>query len=293
VTGVFSARENRLGYTFGSGLEASLGGNWTGKIEYLFVDLGSKTYNFTFNAVPQTLNTRIRDNIFRGGVNYRFGAPGDATAAPIANWSGFYLGANAGAVIARNRSALDNAIAFADRLYLLPRGYTGGGQIGYNWQNGAWVFGIEADGQGAFAEDKDACVSTCGTATQLTLKQTLPWLATARGRMGYSLGSTLFYGTAGFAYGETKTSLTQVLPRPSFEFTQRRGGWAAGGGIETPLRLFGLLGPNWTSKTEYLFVDLGRATHVVIPAIGATFATRTQEHIFRSGINYHFDTLAR
>ena len=49
----------------------------------------------------------------------------------------------------------------------------------------------------------------------------------------------------------------QSPPRPSFEFTQRRGGWAAGGGIETPLRLFGLLGPNWTSKTEYLLSTLG------------------------------------
>ena len=37
----------------------------------------------------------------------------------------------------------------------------------------------------------------------------------------------------------------------------------------------------------------GERTEVVIPAIGATFATRTQEHIFRSGINYHFDSLAR
>ena len=62
-------------------------------------------------------------------------------------------------------------------------------------------------------------------------------------------------------------------------------------GIETPLRLFGLLGPNWTVKTEYLYVDLGRTNDVAVAAIGSTFATRTQEHIFRSGINYHFNAL--
>jgi len=296
VTGAFSASENRFGYTLGSGVEASLGGNWTGKLEYLYVDLGNRSYNFVLNAFPQALNTRVRDNIFRGGVNYRFGAPGSTTPVPIANWTGFYVGGNVGSVLGRNPSSLNAAFnGFADTLHLLPIGYAGGGQVGYNWQSGAWVFGVEADFQGAFAEDKDACVSNCGTATQVSIKQTLPWFGTARGRIGYSLGSTLFYGTAGYAYGETKSELSAILPSPSFTVTSRRGGWTAGGGIESPLQVFGLLGPNWTAKTEYLYVDLGRTSDVLVPASGSAFSTRMQEHIFRGGINYHFNgpTIAR
>jgi outer membrane immunogenic protein len=293
VTAAFSANHNRLGYTFGSGLEASLGGNWTGKIEHLYVDLGSRTYNFALNGLPQVLTTRLRDHIFRGGVNYRFGALGNYAPPATANWTGFYLGGNAGSVLGRNPSSLNTAATgFADTLHLVPVGYSGGGQVGYNWQSGAWVFGVEADFQGAFAEDKDACVSNCGTATQIALKQTLPWFGTARGRIGYSVGSTLFYATGGYAYGETRTSLASIAPAPSFVFTHRRGGWTAGAGIESPLRVFGLLGPNWTAKTEYLYVDLGRTTDVAVAAIGATFSTRTQEHIFRGGINYHFNAVA-
>ncbi len=67
-----------------------------------------------------------------------------------------------------------------------------------------------------------------------------------------------------------------------------------GGGIETPLpvvNLFGgpLFGPNWTSTTEYLYVDLGRSRFNIG---GGPFvlSTGAQEHIFRTGLNYHFNT---
>jgi outer membrane immunogenic protein len=291
ITGVFSADENRVGFAIGSGLEASLGGNWTGKIEHLHVDLGSRTYNFGLNFLPQALSTRVRDNIFRGGVNYRFGGPGTYAPPPTANWAGLYIGANFGSVLGRNLSSFNNSFTgVGDTFHLVPEGYLGGGQIGYNLQTGAWVFGVEADFQGSFARDRDACIGNCGTPTQIPFKQTLPWLGTARGRIGYSYGSTLFFGTAGFAYGETKTSVGGPPGSGiTFELTHAKGGWTAGGGIESPLRLFGLLGPNWTAKTEYLYVDLGRTTDVLAPLVSVS--TRTQEHIFRGGINYHFNAL--
>ena len=292
-TGTFSDSQTRVGFALGSGVEAALGGNWTGKLEYLYVDLGSHTSGFTLNgAPPQTLSTRVRDNIFRGGVNYRFGGGGNSAPLATAMWTGFYLGGNAGSILGRNPSSFNNiANTFADRYHLVPDGYTGGGQAGYNWQAGTWVFGVEADFQGAFARDKDACIGSCGTATQIPIKQTLPWLGTARGRIGYSYGSTLFYGTAGFAYGETKTTIAGP-PGSGITFTptHQKGGWTAGAGIETPLKLFSLFGPNWTTKTEYLYVDLGRTTDRLTPTT-ATVSTRTQEHIFRTGINYHFNAV--
>ncbi len=292
-TGSFSAGQTKVGYTLGSGVEASLGGSWTGKLEYLYVDLGSQTHNFVLNGAPQSLTTRVHDHIFRGGLNYRIGGATSSVSTPVAAWTGFYLGANAGSVLGRNPSSFNNAFnGFADTFYLVPDGYAGGGQAGYNWQSGAWVFGVEGDFQGSFAQDKDACISTCGTPTAFALKQTLPWFGTARGRIGYSLGSTLFYGTAGFAYGETKTT----IPGPpgtgaTFVLTHNKGGWTVGAGIESPLKLLSLFGPNWTAKTEYLYVDLGRTTDVIVPTPRVWATTRTQEHIFRGGINYHFNAL--
>ena len=71
-----------------------------------------------------------------------------------------------------------------------------------------------------------------------------------------------------------------------------------GGGIETPFTfLVSVLGKNWTSKTEYLYVDLGTSTGSFVipgivgatPAILATNSTQVHEHIFRTGLNYHFN----
>ena len=283
-----------VGFTYGSGVEASLGGNWTGKIEYLYVDLGTRNTLFASAAAagPQTLTTRIHDNIFRAGVNYRFGGNGLTVTPPTANWAGFYLGLNAGSLTGRNPSAW-GAGGTVEQFHLVPDGYAGGAQAGYNWQAGSWVFGLEADFQGGFSEDKDACINGCA-AFPVSLKQTLPWYGTARGRLGYSLGSTLFYGTGGFAYGSTHTRFTEfgAAGAATINLNHSRGGWTAGAGIESPLKFFGLFGPNWTAKTEYLYVDLGRTSDVFAPFGGAqTFTTRTQEHIFRSGINYHFNAL--
>ena len=79
TSSVFSNSETRAGWTVGAGVEASLGGNWTGKVEYLYLDLGkySNTALLLTNFIPLRANmeSRITDNILRVGVNYRFGGP--------------------------------------------------------------------------------------------------------------------------------------------------------------------------------------------------------------------------
>jgi outer membrane immunogenic protein len=74
---------DKAGWVVGAGAEAALSGNLTGKIEYLFMDLGnvSNSFNFTQSSTPATFSTTstIRDHIFRAGLNYRFGG----AAAPI------------------------------------------------------------------------------------------------------------------------------------------------------------------------------------------------------------------
>jgi outer membrane immunogenic protein len=106
-----------------------------------------------------------------------------------------------------------------------------------------------------------------------------------RGRLGYSVGPSLFYATGGFAYGGVKTAINDV------SFSDTRTGWTVGAGIETPFTLLGLFGPNWTSKTEYLYVDLGKATtDFTLGAVPGEYTSRVQEHIFRTGLNYHFNS---
>jgi outer membrane immunogenic protein len=292
----FNASSGKSGWTLGSGVEAALGGNWTGKIEYLYVNLGNRTDAFAIGGFPQTLSTELRENIFRAGLNYRFG--GNATYTPLAtaNWTGLYLGGNLGSGTARNQSSLA-LLPFNENFTLAPDGIIGGGQIGYNWQAANWVFGIEGDFQGSTQKDNKTCVALCGPlpGSFAAFNAKLPWLATARGRLGYSIGSTLVYATGGYAYGDVKTEVGYNLGGGPLATTldKKQGGWTVGGGIETPFTFLGWFGPNWTSKTEYLYVDLGSSNYSIPTGFGggtATFTTGVKEQIFRTGLNYHFSS---
>ena len=256
------------------------------------------------NGFPQTLRTDIRENIYRVGLNYRINGNGNYITPPPANWSGFYLGGNVGGGTARDRTSFAfSQVGTATELFSLsPDGFNGGVQAGYNWQASNWVFGLEADFQGSSQRDNRACVQTCNPGAAPVIfaayDAKLPWFGTARGRIGYSVGSTLFYATGGYAYGRVKTNITAafLVAPASAEISSTKGGYTVGGGIETPLSFLSLFGPNWTSKTEYLYVDLGTSTGAFpITSIGgvvvtATNSTNVREHIFRTGLNYHFNS---
>jgi outer membrane immunogenic protein len=304
-TGAFTSNQNRGGWTWGSGIEASLGGNWTGKIEYLYINLGDRLDQFALNGVAHAMSTDIREQIFRVGVNYRIGGKGGAYMPPPAsNWAGFYLGGNFGSGIGRDHTAysLTGPAGTSTELFnLSPDGFNGGIQAGYNWQSANFVFGLEADIQGSSQRDNRACVQTCNPGPAPVIfaayDATLPWFGTVRGRAGYSVGSTLFYATGGFAYGSIKTKISNLFAgtATNVELSGTKGGWTVGGGIETPFSFLNILGPNWTSKTEYLYVDLGTQTGTFTFPVGpatviATNSTQVHEHIFRTGLNYHFNS---
>jgi outer membrane immunogenic protein len=72
----FSNSTTNVGWTVGAGIEGAIGGNWTAKLEYLYVDLGRVSGSFTLaNTNVISYSSRITDNILRVGVNYRFGGP--------------------------------------------------------------------------------------------------------------------------------------------------------------------------------------------------------------------------
>ena len=292
--GTTSFSGTRVGWTFGSGVEAALAGNWTGKIEWLYVNLGSQSgTGELLNFPASSFSSDIRENIFRVGLNYRINGSSAYVPEPVANWTGFYIGGNAGAAIARNAStiALSGSPPPPAQFFLDPAGLIGGGQIGYNWQTANWVLGLEADLQGSTQRDNKPCLFTCNFQS-LNFDQKMSWFGTVRVRLGYSVGASLFYATGGLAYGDVKTEVVAITPLPpatTYTTSHTKTGYAIGAGVETPVNLFGWFGKNWTSKTEYLFVDLGRTTDV-LGINGFNYSTRVQEHIFRTGLNYHFNS---
>src|SRR6185312_133610 len=132
--------------------------------------------------------------------------------AAVYDWTGFYIGVNAGVGIGRDRLQHDwFGSGRPYSFYTSPQGGFGGGQIGYNWQTGSVfgpiVLGVEADIQGAGLSDDRTNFSILGTNT--AYGQKLDWFGTARGRVGIANGPVLSYVTAGYAVGSVRTSATQ------------------------------------------------------------------------------------
>lgn len=284
----------KSGWTWGTGVEAALGGNWTAKAEYLYIDLGSSSVSV---AGPAMFTTKNQEQLFRGGINYRFGPDQTAGIGPVANWAGFFVGGTVGYGIGRNDSTYSIPAIASEAFDLSPRGFDGGGIIGYNWQFGRWVLGLETDIQGTALGNSSylTCVATCSTALATVLDQTQSWFGTTRGRLGYGVGPALFYVTGGAAYGDVKDSITQTAAGTTIaqSFTHTKSGYAVGGGIENKLDIFGLLGPNWTARTEYLYIDLGSVSDTFVnPGVGGaaaqTLTSNLHEQIWRTVISYKF-----
>src|SRR6516165_4962290 len=75
VNTIVSSHNTKAGWTAGGGLEGRLAGNWTAKIEYLYLDLGTVTTipaPAPNSTTAVAFNSRVTDNVLRVGVNYKF-----------------------------------------------------------------------------------------------------------------------------------------------------------------------------------------------------------------------------
>jgi outer membrane immunogenic protein len=185
-------------------------------------------------------------------------------APAYANWNGFYIGLNAG-------YGFGKSVWDFPTVSTTPKGFLGGGTIGYNFQTGVWVWGIEGDFDISTMKDS----SSGGGPVSFETKNS--WLATGRGRFGYAgWNNWLPYLTAGAAYGEIKATNSATG-----NASKDKLGWTAGVGVEYALWT------NWSAKLEYLYVDLGKFDCGV--ACGApTDNVSFHANIGRVGVNYRF-----
>jgi outer membrane immunogenic protein len=191
-----------------------------------------------------------------------------APLAPAFDWTGFYIGANFGYGWGRGTITVDG---FSGSQNL--NGVLGGGQIGYNWQTGNWILGIEVDGQGT---DQHATIGAAG----VTLTNSIPWFVTARGRIGYAIAPMwMIYATGGGAWADFKSNVA-VAGLGSASWETSHGGWSAGVGVE------GALTRNWSWKLEYLHFDTGTFNTTLFGIVPAS--VRLTDDIVRVGGNYRF-----
>ncbi|HKS85054.1 MAG TPA: outer membrane protein [Pseudolabrys sp.] len=234
------------------------------------------------------------------------------------DWSGFYLGIHGGYGWDPAHATFDprafitdvaplftiNSVSAPFDLSVSPEGWLGGLQAGYNWQNGAFVYGFETglswgrikdESTAAFSAITDPNVNDGfgdAIAGQVRLKQELDYFGTLQGRAGLAVNSLLLYGTGGLSFGRVKTTFetfnmsTQTLasapaaaPR-SATSDKVRFGFTVGGGVEWAFA------PAWSVKTEYLYVNLGKGDTLRIP--GGIAHSEFHMHLVRAGLNYHF-----
>jgi len=197
-----------------------------------------------------------------------------APAPECYDWSGFYIGAFGG----YKHGSVDTDLDATGSWDLFPldrdvvevhsadnldaNGAEIGGLLGFNFQRGCWVFGIEGAGGYVFLRDSfDSETFPLPALTDKSIQQAFRtnWLATVGGRLGCSIENWLPYITGGVAFGNVdyESRLHNVFGSPTGPYISgdreddTNVGWFVGGGMQYAL------GRHWALRAQYEFIDLG------------------------------------
>lgn len=246
-------------------------------------------------------STAMADGFGRGGVR---SAP---SFAPAFSWTGFYVGLNAGGAWSGSDVAWSpNAAGFPTSGTAITTlssgsvngsGFSGGAQVGFNWQVNGLVLGAEIDWQSLdIGGSRTANLSTLlgGVSQPLSSSHSIDWLATARARIGLAFDRWLVYATGGFAWADVTVSdaifFNATGTVNSVSRNDTVSGWVAGGGVEWAFL------NNWTLRGEYLHVRLddvntrsANSNPVLFPNANIAHSYRnTDIDILRAAINFKF-----
>lgn len=231
----------------------------------------------------------------------------------VHNWTGFYIGATAGATwgsydpetSTAGGAYLDAASAAAVNAAgiqsIKPSGFAAGIEGGYNWQTGSLLLGVEADLQAVHlngATNSGAVIypgTPAGKSFTITSYGNADWLLTARPRVGFvAPNHWLFYATGGLALTRLQSDYSFIDDNGPAEETGKldsvRAGYAVGGGVEAPLT------DRLSLKAEYLHVDFANAAGAVTAnSLATAFPGQVFTHsgdlkadLVRAGLNYRF-----
>lgn len=209
------------------------------------------------------------------GARYPVKAP--PPVAAVWNWTGFYVGINGGYGWGESRWSLLPA-GLNEGTHSIDGG-TVGGQIGYNWQFGGWVVGLEA--QGNWADFNGSNVSLVAPA--FTNRTQIDAFGLFTGKVGYAWNNFMVYAKGGAAvqsvdyrYFTTATGITGGTA------SETRWGAAAGAGLEYAFT------PNWSAGLEYNHMFMGNRDVTFAPAPNVSDRIRLDTDVFTGRVNYRF-----
>jgi outer membrane immunogenic protein len=237
-----------------------------------------------------------------------------ASPAPaIFNWTGFYVGLNAGG-FRSSANANTATICTPTQCYFIdtnttnlfnsigaqrdnPSGFIGGAQAGFNWQIGNVVTGLESDFQ-SFKQNgsgSGATIYPTLAPSTFTVSQSFStdWLWTLRPRLGIASNNWLFYATGGLAVTQVKANWLFVdvfADTEAASMSRTKAGWTIGAGAE-----YAFLN-GWSLKAEYLHLDFGNMQTTTnnlldsgttpVPAQLFLHNISLTSDVFRIGANY-------
>ena len=200
--------------------------------------------------------------------------------ARVANWTGCYIGVQAGGQWSRDHTAeyVTTTGAFNNfDQHFNSDGFVGGGHIGCTWQTGVWVWGLEGDFEGSGVDGGYRLANGNGT------DFSLDWQGSIRGRFGWAVDRTLFYVTGGGSFASLQYTYINAATVLSESFQDTQFGWTIGAGIEHAFA------GNWTARVEYRFTDYGTITNNSLVAFpGFTYKHDPEFHAVRGYLTYRF-----
>jgi outer membrane immunogenic protein len=239
------------------------------------------------------------DGLYRAPTTF---AP--ATRCGAYPFNGFYVGANIGAASVTGSHDWEDRFTAVGGTDLVrgsisrsADGVVGGGQLGYNWQCGALVLGLEADFNAADLSRSshiDGLAAVNGFSYTKRFEAENNWFGTVRGRMGMAVDNVMAYVTGGVAYVDVDYKWSVQAPFGGglvgqFSDSNTVWGWTIGGGLET------VLDRHWTFRAEALYVGLPDRSfhHFLVDGTGlarGSFNVRGDDSfvLARVGLNYKF-----
>jgi len=201
-------------------------------------------------------------------------APVTAVYAPVSTWTGCYIGGNAGAGwgsgdISTSAGTVSGSSDSAR--------FVGGGQIGCDWQTGAWVFGIRNMLDWADAERSGTIGSGAFAGYSARLEN--DWLDLLTGRIGFAVQPNwLLYFQGGAAWRKNSLTVWNPAGVEVGSTSRTRTGWTLGVGSEYKFA------PNWSVFVEYNHADFG-GTSATTPA-GVSFSAKSDVDVVLFGLNW-------
>jgi outer membrane immunogenic protein len=203
----------------------------------------------------------------------------------VSNWTGFYLGANGGGAWSRkcwDDTTVTGAI-LAEGCHTATGGLIGG-QLGYRWQAGTWVFGVEA--QSDWGRLRGSAVSNAFVAGSVTDNTRIDGLALFTGQVGMTWGNTLLYVKGGAAAVRERYEHTFTAGGATINSANEiRWGAALGTGIEYAFS------QNWSIGLEYDHLFMGTRDLVFTSPVFTSDRVSIKQDVdmLTARINYRFD----